>query len=187
MERIKVRFLRVEPSGCAVEETLWIALFQLSVGIRIILLTPAFVVDGVGDDTRMGFQMIDRFLGMTDKEFISLRILEREFQFLQSDHRQNSILEEAVLSGIDHVLDDQDAVFIAIVVERFRFDFDVFSKTVETQFSDIQDVGLVVFRFFRGIDSFFEVSLIQQTVDKDRSVIQQQARISVDVFGFQFS
>ena len=93
---------------------------------------------------------------------------------------QRRVAEIGVIAVVDHVLKDDHAEAVAVVVKLLRLDLDVLAQGVEAQGLHGQDVLLVGLRHGGGVEPVAPVALIQYAVEEIRLSVEAEARDAVE-------
>ena len=105
--------------------------------------------------------------------------------FLNAHRGQSRIPQEIVVGIIHHILPDDHAQFVTLVIEFFHLHLNVFPEGIESQLFHGQDIIHVAFRSRRCQKAFRPVTLVQQSVEEIRLSVETQPGIAVDVLYFQ--
>ena len=84
-----------------------------------------------------------------------------------------------ILAAVNHVLEDDHTVLIAVVVEQIRLDFDVLAQHVKTELFHGQDIVTITLRCGGKVDAVAVVSLIQKAVEEHGFSVQTDIGLTV--------
>ena len=99
---------------------------------------------------------------------------------LKVQRRKHRVPHIAVHAVVDHVLKDDHAEPVAVVIEPVRLDLDMLAQRVEAERFHGKDVLLKPFGRRGRIQSVAPVTLIQKSVEDIRLAVQTQARDAAD-------
>ena len=182
MEAFHVAQFLCKPSGGTVRKPCAVQRFQPAEGVIRKELAPALVENGPQADARMIPQRPDRRVHRVQEVFPRGRIPVHPdvIPGPDSNCRQNRILEITVFAAVHHVLENDHAQAVAVVIELFRFDLDMLPQHIETERLHGPDIRFIAGRIGGRIQAVAPVALVQQAVKKIRFPVQAQARLAVD-------
>ena len=177
MAAVHIRQFPPEPAGGGIDKSGIIQFFANFIDHIAFKLPPAFIENGPVANTGVVFQLTDRSLHALQELFSAFQIRMQPVvcQLLQTHRGQHRISQEAVIAVVDHILEDDHAQLIALIVKFFRFYFDMLAQGVEAQTLHGQDVLCIAFRFCGSKNAVGPVTLIQQAMEEIRFTIETQA------------
>ena len=106
-------------------------------------------------------------------------------QLLNADSGQRRIPQEIVIAIIDHVLENDHAQFIALVIELFRLYLDMLTKGVKAQPLHGKNIVSIALWHGRCENAVRPIALIQQPVEEIGLAIEAQAGVLAFLFDLQ--
>ena len=149
MLALDVAFLFGEPTRGRIPYAGGVERFESAVVFIGVKLSPTLVEDRVIDDRGVVVEKTDGHFavgfecGAADVARLVADALS------QTDRGQSCVNKETVFTAVDHILKDDHTVFVAVIVEPLRLNFDVFTQHVESQFLHSENITLIFLRFSR--------------------------------------
>gem|GEM_PF-130160 len=187
MAAVHIGVLSTEPAGGGVDEAGSVQRAEPSADAVAVELPPALVEDRPVADAGVVFQLVHR-VGRAAAEGIAASFIQVKtpvVPFLNADGGKHGVPEITVAAVVDHVLPDDHAQPVALIVEFLRLDFDVLAQGVEAETLHGEDIIGIAFRGGGGEQPLRPVALIQQTVEEPGLAVETQAGVFAHLFDFQ--
>ena len=103
----------------------------------------------------------------------------------EANGRESCVAEKVIISVVDHVLKDNHAQSVAIIIELLGFHLDVLSQCVKAQGFHGEDVFFIADRICGSEKTVAPISLIQKPMEKIRLSVEAKPPDTVDFFASQ--
>ena len=173
MQAQNIAALLVKPAACVIDQPGGIERADLFAYRERVELPPAFIKWNPDDDAGMVVQKGDGFcdfapefvfsLGMEPGEQTGVLFIVGKRNMIPV-HQSRQIGDEPVLIGgtaVYHVLPDEHAQLVAVVVKTLGLDFCVLAQHVEAELLHPRNIGGQRFVRRCGVETFRPVALIQ--------------------------
>ena len=121
MAAVHIALISAEPAGGGIDESSIVQFFEPVEYIVAVKLTPCFVENGPVADARMILQLLDCSFHSLQKSPAADGICMQPgiVQLLDADRGQCRVPQEIVVAVIDHILPDDHAQLVALIIEFF--------------------------------------------------------------------
>ena len=187
MAAIHIGVMAAEPAGGRIDETGIVQLFEDVVDIVAVELAPALIENRPVANAGMVLQLIYRCCHAIEEHFAGRGVAVHlaVVQFLDAHSRKCRVTEEAVVAVVDHVLENDHAQLVTLVVEFFWLYLDMLAQCIETQALHGQDIVSEALRFGGSEDAVGPVALIQQAMEEVRLAVEAQTGVVPYFLDFQ--
>ena len=148
MQAFHVALFLGKPAGSAVDEPGIVQHFQPAVRVIRAELAPSLVEDGPEADTGMVPEQPDGSLHCVQEVLPGSRVPVEPgiLPGLESGSRKDRVTEKTVFPAVHHVLENNHAEPVTVIVELFWLDLDMLSQHIEAEGFHGQNVFFITVR-----------------------------------------
>ena len=168
MAAIHIGVTAAEPAGGGVDKAGVVQLTELGAYIIAVKLAPTLVEDSPVADAGVVFQLVHCGFHSFEEHFAGRCVPMKPavVQLLDADGGQGCVTQEIVVAVVDHILKDDHAQLVTLIIKFLRLDFDMLAQRIEAEFFHSKDVVSIALRFCGGEDAVGPVALIQKPMEK---------------------